>query len=454
MSGHWDIPPDEALGLAVDCLEPGLVLQACRDGLDRVDEERRRGWRDARVIEALYHPGRYVRVAYAMASDAAVPSHRLWPEADLVYVHVPIRQPVSRRGTTVSVGGTEFEAYAFPNDRRLRGLRKFTGRESAAEVWQQWLTDSGNPGDIDVDTLQRLLVRYVPEQKWIARLRAEVVDARTGERTKRRLAVRCAAPSSTVVLRRRHERLSRWSASNGSPLSVPSVIGGDAKLGLLAVEWDRGDSLIDRLRGDSARPLLARVVTGLRAFHAVTVPGLPKIGPDNLRRRAADVVEELGLARPDLTTRLGSVLAEFHDRVGRLDPVAPVTLHNDLHATQFRAKDDRLTLFDLERMSLGDPLIDIANFTTQLRLVGQRPEFSTPPATATRWADEFLAEWLAQSRQPIAAERFRCWTALALLGMAHGMMRHLRPGWRVLVDRCVESAEFELAANEREVAAS
>ena len=107
-------------------------------------------------------------------------------------------------------------------------------------------------------------------------------------------------------------------------------------------------------------------------------------------------------------------------------------------------------MLDLERMAVGDPLIDVANLAIQLRMLGHRPEFSMDVATARRWAQEFLDRWQSVSGEPINPTRYQCFAAISLLVLARGMMRHLRDGWRALARVCVELAEGQLAAAGRE----
>jgi aminoglycoside phosphotransferase (APT) family kinase protein len=117
------------------------------------------------------------------------------------------------------------------------------------------------------------------------------------------------------------------------------------------------------------------------------------------------------------------------------------SLHNDLHWKQFRFKDDRVAVLDLERMCSGDALVDAANLATQLRMLGLRPETGVEPSTAQCWAGEFEEAWRRVARRPIDPIRWQAYSMVSLLELARGMMRHLRPGWRALAARCVQSAE-------------
>lgn len=456
MSASWDPPVDDILGGVFTRLNPASVLEACRDQLPEDDHAGGRAWCDTRVVEALYHPRRYVRVAYALLPETSVPTRRLWPETDIVYLHAPVRKPMSRRGTILTIGDVEFEAYRFPNDRRLRGLRKFAGSETAVRAWQGWLdggagrlenrSQGGVPCDIDPTTLQRLLVRYVPEHKWIVRLRAETTERGSGARRKRRIAVRCASPKSCSTLLAHHSALARAAREGNAAFDVPGVVGDNVNQGILAIEWNRGQSLIEVLDEGSSQAVMEDMAGALSSLHSTVVGDLDLFLPSDVTSSARGAVDSLSLACPDLSARMQSLVHELEVRLAGVNGVCPVTLHNDLHFGQIRIKRGRFALLDLERMALGDPLIDVANFATQLRMLGHRDEYGVDAGTAGRWADEFLEQWSRQALEPMNAERFRCYAVWSLLCLAHGMMRHLRAGWRPLVYRCIESAEAAITS--------
>ncbi|HEY3242203.1 MAG TPA: hypothetical protein VGM03_02540 [Phycisphaerae bacterium] len=453
-----DLPSDPVLDPVLAHLTPDEVLAACRAQLGLLEPATRESWTCCRMIEALYHPHRYVRVAYALLSDPATPPNRVWPEGQVVYIHAPLRAPLSRRGTLLKLGGSPVEAYAFPDDRRLRGLRKFAGRAAAVSTWQEWLIRSGENLQLQPDSLRRVLLRYVPEQKWLVRLRAtgHVMDglaeaprtilSSSAERTplnKRSIAVRAAGRTACAELLIRHLRL----AETGAPaFRVPGVVGVDLDRGLLATEWLRGHTLLEALAGSDASQVIGRVVRALRSFHRTVIPALDLLTPDDCRRRAAGALHDLSAACPALSARLRHLGRALHRRLRTLAPAAPVTLHNDFHWNQIRMEPDRLTILDLERLRCGDPWIDVANYATQLRMLAYRPEHAVDHQTAEAWRAEFLEQWSRGADRAANSNAFRCYSVLSLLELARGMLRHLRCGWPALAEHCVNQAETEFAA--------
>lgn len=443
MSAPLELAMDHVLGDWRARLAPSNVLAACREQLRRADEAERRAWRHCEVIEALYHPGRYVRVGYALLRDPETPARRRWPEGTIVYLHAPLREPLSRRGECLRLDGQEVEAYCFPNDRRLRGIRKFAGKSAIIRTWQAWIDAAGNDFRIDGDTVQRLLVRYVPEQKWIVRLRAEGRH-HGGSRSKRRIGVRAASYSSCTALARRHQAFAEFARQSGDVFVVPAIVGCDAEQGLLGVDWIRGDSLIKTLQKVSADKTLDRVAAILHTVHSARVSTLRVQSIADVSARLQHAVDDLSMARPTLRPRLALLAREFQTLAQTIPPTELATLHNDFHWNQLHIKGKRYALLDLERVCRGDPLIDVANFVTQLRLLGVRPELDVDPVTAEVWARTFLIAWERRTARPIAPDRLRAYAVLSRLELARGMMRHARSGWAALTEHCVAGAESDL----------
>lgn len=444
LTASVDHPVERSLAGVEACLDPLTVLQACKAGVLRVDANVRDAWREARMIEAFYHPQRYLRVAYAMLADVDTPANRFWPEGDVVYIHTPVREPMSRRGDCFSIGDASVETYSFPNDRRLRGLRTFAKRDLCAETWQNWVERNGDRTTIDSGSLQRLLVRYVPENRWIVRLRAEFSAANSSKPEKRRIAVRASSSDATAKLLARHQALSERRDACDDSFRTPEVVGWDIEGGLLASEWIRGDTVLDALRGGDSSSVLGRIAVGLRALHHTSVAGLEPITAETLASRAGDAIDDLRLACPKLERDLTELSARLLRSLGELGPVGGVTLHNDFHWKQLSIKRDRYAMLDFDRMAIGDELIDVANFATQLQMLGQRPEYSVDSEESERWRTAFIEQWQQAASVQMDRMRLGCYAAISRLELARGMMRHLRPGWLRLAKRCIEITRSEL----------
>ena len=403
------------------------------------------------VIEALYDPGSHVRIAYVI-SDKPLSVLRSWPAGEVFYARYPVRQPMSRRGFVMCTEGFDVEVYRFPNDRRLRGMRKFNGRDRAAEVWQRWL-EREEPGfKLASDTLRRGLLRYVPEQKWVIHLHAQVRGDAAEDGEKRAVAVRSADVQHCKTMYERLLSLRRVRNDFDGAFRILKPVALDTHLGLLVTRWSWGDSLLDMLRRHDPQHVMNHVAAGLGALHRMPIEGLETINTAQRLSAAQDCARDLEAVLPSLKTALESLLAELSHRCPEDDLAHYATCHNDFHWNQLRGRPERLTILDVECMALGDPWMDVATFVTQLSMLPRRPELAVETKEAAAWSQAFLTAWQSNRGGALDDDRINWYSAIALLVLARGLMRHLRRGWPELACQCVESATAALATSATEVA--
>lgn len=443
-----DWPTDPSFGDIFSACSPPTLMAALEG---KFEGDRAGPWSHCTAIEALYDPGQQLRVAYAL-SDKPLPLRRVWPEGDVIYLRYPVRSPMSRRGRVMSINGFEFEVYRFPNDRRLRGLRKFGGRDLAAKAWQKWLRNDEPELILDPASLRRSLLRYVPEQKWIIQLHVQCREGTTGKAEKRAVAVRSADAQQCKTIFERAAALRRVRNEFDGAFRILKPVALDTDLGLLAVRWAWGDSLLEMLRKHDSGPVMHSVAAGLHALHRMPVQGLKTVSTADHLASAEQSVRDLGMALPSLAKACEALLGELSRRCPEDDPAARATCHNDFHWNQFRGRPERLTVLDLERLALGDPCVDVATFVAQLSMLPHRSELDVTPSEAASWSRAFLASWEAVTGNLPDNARLKWYSAIAQLVLARGMMRHLRSGWPELARRCVESASCLLVSDTQEVA--
>jgi aminoglycoside phosphotransferase (APT) family kinase protein len=252
----------------------------------------------------------------------------------------------------------------------------------------------------------------------------------------------------------RHRELAAQTCGGSSGLRIPDVVGADVENGLMAVEWLRGDSLLQTLQMRPAERVLADVVNALQCLHGARIPGLKRLQADDLNRRVREAVEDLAAASPELRERLLPLAREAEERLRRCEVGRQVTLHNDFHCDQFSIKREHYVLLDLERMALGDALIDVVNFATHLRMHARSPAATVAVEQADTWARIFLEHWVRNSGRSIDPGRYGVYAALSLLELARGAMRHFTDQWRALTATCVEQAERALSRSGEEAIVS
>ncbi|MCP4245670.1 MAG: phosphotransferase [bacterium] len=196
--------------------------------------------------------------------------------------------------------------------------------------------------------------------------------------------------------------------------------------------------------------VMHRVAGILRSFHQTEPPDLPELTDQGIAERFDRAAADLAAARPEMGDAVRRLGAEAKARMACLPSLAAsrlATLHNDFHWNQMRFNGERVALLDFERVCRGDPWIDVANFATQLVMLGHRSEVAAGAAETRAWALAFLDAWREVTGADVDRHRLTCYSVLAALELARGMLRHLRPGWPGLAARAVEFGERQLTSN-------
>ncbi len=425
MLGRTIQPPDYDVAVPlVSDLSPQAVLEGCLSVPGLVT----RPWKTCRAIDVLYHPGRYTTAAFVLLEDEAVSPDRYWADGQIIYIHHPVRRPISHRGCVVRIAGHEVELYQFPSDRRLRELRRFTGSYDLSAMWAQWTGQDPTRTPL----LQRQLLRYVPEKKCVARVKPKA-DHAGDESLSNGVALRVSSNrlAQQIALGHRHG----WACAkaSGGVLRLPACVFADTARGVTAIEWVKGQPLVQALASDQADEATAKTVAALRAFHKLTIPGLEQISTGSLFEFSSQAIDELSSAMPALGPMLGELRIKLQEALSQIRPVDPVTIHNDFYFDQVLVRSRGCVIVDLERLSVGDPLIDVANYVVQLRMLAYRPEYGLTPDQVYAGVQLFLNHYQEITNDPRAAHRLRVYSAVALISLARAMLRHLRVGWPAMI---------------------
>ena len=351
--------------------------------------------------QAHYRPGRWLAVCFRTqsvdrASGAAV-------------------------GLTVTVdrrAGEPEAVWAFPDDPALPGL--------AAAVDGAVLRRRLRPRPAEV-TAEPL--RYRPRRRAVVRYQvpghrtffAKVVTPRRGRDLLALAdALRAAEPGRA--------------GGDGLRLGLPV---GRLAPGALVVPLVPGTPLRDLLWSGAALPPPSRLAGLSDAFHARCLPAVSALstaGPGRGRpagRGRVDPCTALTAARvvarllPDHGCAAGRVAEAIVARAEESDPPDEMIVHGDLYENQVLVDGERFGLIDLDDVGPGDPLLDAANFSAHLLLLGT----SGTPAGGLilRYRDELRAAFCRRLDAGPAALAWR--EAYCLLRLASGPFRVLHPEW-------------------------
>ncbi|HLR93325.1 MAG TPA: phosphotransferase [Jiangellaceae bacterium] len=278
-------------------------------------------------------------------------------------------------------------------------------------------------------------LRYKPERRWVGR--REAASDGLGP-----ALIKVHRPHAAQAAVTAH----RTVAQAGLP--VPTLRKTRIRRGLVISDWLPGTPL------DATTPTaeqLTELGAVLARLHALPCAGAPgeaatehRLTAQVHRRRAEDIttaVRAISAVHPEaaeLAARTARrVLASLSDRAFRNG-----VLHGDLSADQVLVRPNGdLTLLDLDRSRVGDPIEDLASWiATDLRQ-GMRRGRAQPLPTAL---DEYapFVEAYQRAAGPVAPVHLHDAVAVALLMLADEPFRYRSPDWANEIERIVQAAAW------------
>ena len=185
-----------------------------------------------------------------------------------------------------------------------------------------------------------------------------------------------------------------------------------------------------------------RLGAALRRLQAASTDGLPVHGPseeldvvDTLLDRARRACASVPPAFPEVRRRLVAELPPWHEDAGR-------PAHRDLHDGQVLEHGGELVLLDFDLLSRADPLLDVANMLSHLKLRELQGLCGARSGTVDACGRPLL-EGLGRDSEPGARDRLRFYQAATFLRLVlvYALRRrweHLGPDLLELASRCVD----------------
>lgn len=212
-------------------------------------------------------------------------------------------------------------------------------------------------------------------------------------------------------------------AACGPRVQIPPVLAVDPALDLVVIGGLGGQPFLDRVA--AGQPGLARrMALAMAHLHGIGAPALPAdVFPrHDARRELAPLAARLtaleasGALPAGEARRAGRVVERVLGRAERL-PWRWRLLHRDLHPGQVLVDGPRLAVVDWDDAALGEPALDLANFTAHLRLAALMADDPVPSRRLARAADS-LAAWGLRLDPRLSPELLRLLEAATLLRLA------------------------------------
>lgn len=225
-----------------------------------------------------------------------------------------------------------------------------------------------------------LLAPLLPSYTGVHVKRVEVLRYRPGRRCVLRYDLEHERGTSALVAKLYADpdraqlvakKLAALSSQATRALILAAPRGEPANNGLVLMECLHGSNLGDQLEATAARDKNERAVraaaAGLAAFHRLRLESSERRSLQtelsNLRAR----LRPLHDVAPDFAGDVEALLTQINARLAALPKATECVIHGEYKPNQLLLNGDQIALVDLDRACIGDPAIDVGNFTAVLR---------------------------------------------------------------------------------------
>ena len=202
-------------------------------------------------------------------------------------------------------------------------------------------------------------------------------------------------------------------------VGVPEPLAIESNWGLVLMERVPGASMKRLMREaraeNEARDAAKLAAATMAAYHSLRFDGDDELRSidtelDKLQRRAA----RLHLVAPSLGRVVDGLLRRLLASAPRYLCRAPALIHGDCKPSQLLIDNNRISVVDFDKASLGDPAIDVGNLMAQFR----REALLTGRDHLRELPSYFLAEYQKSSPLSGLGDRAGIFQALSLVRMA------------------------------------
>ncbi|MBA3473412.1 MAG: phosphotransferase [Rubrobacter sp.] len=325
----------------------------------------------------------------------------------------------------------EMLVQVFPHDHRLPGL-PFLMAGPLPELEPLLLARFGE-GDWQTEAWDMEPVRYLPGKRITLRLTVRAREGGSGREEERRFYAKVYRKEEDgEQIYRVLQALWDKASAGGAGFTVGGPVAYLSDLRTLVQEEIHGTCLRNLLlEKDEATPVVRRAARALAALHLddeVPTPRRSRPWKEIFDEKVKNAEKALRRACPRLEPEIGEIVGAVVAGLEKEGPVAPT--HHDLHLRHILLDDDRPALIDFDAFSRADPLLDVANVLSLIRIMPLNSSLSQDRAREAvgAFAEEYFAHVPEAWR-----ERFPLHYAGALLKRAAGLSKRREPS-RLMLD--------------------
>lgn len=313
----------------------------------------------------------------------------------------------------------------FPNDAKLKLLRKIGSSEGRSELLQKVVPDR-----LDLCGGQVEALSYKPERRFVAR-----VASTSGEGA---VVLKLYAGETSITAYAN----SRAFNSCGV-LRVPRPLGAHARYGALGLEWLEGTPLDNLLAHSNSYDVLERVGEALAELHAQQPQGLRRPLPEFELQTLLEIARGLEDIAPREAARVETLANKIVNCLARIEtPQRPI--HGDFYSSQILSADGNISILDFDEAVWGNPVWDLGNFIAHVerKFLGS----DDAPSRMLEIKSALLEGYGRAGGPPVSKAALAVFTAASLLKLTHDPFRRREDNWRSQTTAILERAEQLLAS--------
>jgi aminoglycoside phosphotransferase len=410
---------------------PGLQALLYTDMVERWLEPRIRlagnAILDHRVVYIRYRPHGYCVVRYVITHQkrlSGTPQDHFWygvcftPET-FTNAHRMVRAKPWVKPTfgPPFIALTDYKTlvFAYPNDRRLDGLRILGCEDTLRKFLCNHLPEERWPSADE--KLATTVVRYKPENRAV--LRCEAENQRQSSDAAVYLRVYPSERSATAMHTLMSDLLG-WLGPQAK-LCIPKPLASDRDQNILLLDSLPGRRLTSLVRTAGAREALERTAEALAVLHGYKDPKVPRWTVADHLAKARQVIHLLAQFFPELRKQTDEIGHALRAQAPRDEDCASGFVHGDFHYGQVLIHPTKVGFLDFDQAHTGPVMADLGRLLAHLRY----QHINGRPAEDGSVADAFLEAYARATQKPLVHQVISWWTALALLRMSVKPIRRL-----------------------------
>lgn len=272
-------------------------------------------------------------------------------------------KPYHRRGV-FHVPDLALVGWVFPCERKLIALPFFNNSHYLKHVMMPQLVRQYWGKNWSVRKVSSAIIHYVPEHTCNLKVELVLSDSQTGMIKNEQVYGKCYYNDDGAQTYRVMRWLAAQFAHQTTPLKFPEPLHYDVERRTL---WQQGlagqtlrDAGVSNLQDSQLLELAGRSVA---QFHQlVSPPGLVEAGTGNVLSLLELRLQQLRSVQMLDQKRLHRLVRLLNEKQTRLQNDSPVTLHGDVHPQNLFIHDGQIAFIDLDNVSLGPRLLDLASW--------------------------------------------------------------------------------------------